>query len=371
MRPSNTAAKILAVCTLFILFISLQPASSEEYRTFYRGARPLGMGGAFSAVADDHNARYYNPAGLAGSGTFHLGLFNPFISVSENSLDLMQDFSDANTDDPEEVNELMKKYVGENNNIKFALDPYFGFKVGNVGLALTALGIADVNINIHNPVYPEAHVQAVADYGLMLGAGIEIPMVSGLKVGASLKALNRESLDQVYTAIDIADDDVDFGDRIDDDMESGTGIGLDIGVLYTMKEIVPLSELNLAFTAQNLPDIDYGDALDCNSQYNVGVALKQHFGILTLIEAADYMDITDNLVGDDSMEKKLHLGVEAKIPVLAVRAGMNQGYFTAGATLDFKVIKLDVVTYGEEVGVMGGQKEDRRLALQLSMGWLW
>ena len=29
------------------------------------GARALGMGGAFVAVADDANAIYYNPAGLA------------------------------------------------------------------------------------------------------------------------------------------------------------------------------------------------------------------------------------------------------------------------------------------------------------------
>lgn len=371
MKQTKTAAMLLAVCTLIIVLISLQPATAEEYNTFYRGARPLGMGGAFSAVADDHNARYYNPAGLAGSGVFHLGIFNPFISVSENSIDLINDFGDANTDDTEEVNDLLRSYLGENNNIKIVLDPYFGFKIGNVGMALTALANSDINVNIHNPVWPEAHVSAVVDYGLMLGAGVDVPMVPGLKVGATLKALNRESLNEVYTAIDIADEDVDFADRIDDDMESGTGVGLDIGVLYTKTDLVPLSDISFAFTAQNLPDIDYGDALDCQSQFNLGVALKQNFGILTLTEAADYMDITDNLVGDESMEKKLHLGVEAKIPVLAVRVGMNQGYYTAGATIDFKVIKLDVATYGEEVGVMGGQKEDRRFVGQLSMGWLW
>src|SRR5258708_2464990 len=29
------------------------------------GARPIGMGGAFSAIADDANATYINPAGMA------------------------------------------------------------------------------------------------------------------------------------------------------------------------------------------------------------------------------------------------------------------------------------------------------------------
>src|SRR5579863_6584919 len=34
-----------------------------------RGVRPLGRGGAFVAGADDLNATWYNPAGLADAGT--------------------------------------------------------------------------------------------------------------------------------------------------------------------------------------------------------------------------------------------------------------------------------------------------------------
>ncbi len=49
---------------------------------FTPGARAAGMAGAFSAVADDYTAMYYNPAGLAGmkrlelSGSGYLGLLN-------------------------------------------------------------------------------------------------------------------------------------------------------------------------------------------------------------------------------------------------------------------------------------------------------
>jgi hypothetical protein len=51
---------ILAVACLWM--------SSHSYAVpanFYTSARPMGMGGAFTAVADDINAVYYNPAGLA------------------------------------------------------------------------------------------------------------------------------------------------------------------------------------------------------------------------------------------------------------------------------------------------------------------
>jgi hypothetical protein len=40
---------------------------AEELPVFYRGVRPLGMGGAFTAVADDENAIFYNQANIGQS----------------------------------------------------------------------------------------------------------------------------------------------------------------------------------------------------------------------------------------------------------------------------------------------------------------
>ena len=58
---------------LFKLFVSLcsQVLSQaqvwrklHEFRWTHFGPRPLAMGNAYTAVADDHNALFYNPAGL-------------------------------------------------------------------------------------------------------------------------------------------------------------------------------------------------------------------------------------------------------------------------------------------------------------------
>ncbi|MCX5749761.1 MAG: hypothetical protein NTZ10_05925 [Candidatus Saganbacteria bacterium] len=43
----------------------------------YFGARPMGMGGAFTAIADDANAAYWNPAGFA---------FNPGVDITGSTL---------------------------------------------------------------------------------------------------------------------------------------------------------------------------------------------------------------------------------------------------------------------------------------------
>src|SRR3954464_10109002 len=44
-------------------FFLLQPAQAAFLDSGF-GARPVGMGGAFTAIADDSNAPLFNPAGL-------------------------------------------------------------------------------------------------------------------------------------------------------------------------------------------------------------------------------------------------------------------------------------------------------------------
>ena len=59
---------------LFIISIALVMSSREvrgDFDDTGMGARPIGMSNAFTAVADDIYALYYNPAGLVGQGLFY------------------------------------------------------------------------------------------------------------------------------------------------------------------------------------------------------------------------------------------------------------------------------------------------------------
>jgi len=53
---------VIAAC-LFVLLTSLPTYSAAPFES-YSSAQPMGMGGAFTAVADDASAIFYNPAGL-------------------------------------------------------------------------------------------------------------------------------------------------------------------------------------------------------------------------------------------------------------------------------------------------------------------
>jgi hypothetical protein len=85
--------------------------------------------------------------------------------------------------------------------------------------------------------------------------------------------------------------------------------------------------------------------------------------LVTITPAVDftYADRPDIQLGN-----KIHLGVEVALPLISIRAGINQGYYTAGAGLDLGLIRADVATYGVELGEYPGQQEDRRYVAQVT-----
>jgi hypothetical protein len=367
VRKLSLFKNIVVLTLSFICFISFAVCvSGAEYSNNYRGIRPLGMGGAFTAVSDDENALFYNPAGLSKISTFNMGVVNPMVDVSENSIDFYSDLSDADMDNTGEATALLQKHVGDYQHIAINYIPYVGFNVANVGVMVAGIASATVDAEIRNPPYPEFHPKGNWDYGITTGVGAKVPF-KGLRAGGTLKYVSRESLDQVYTAADIADD--DFEDRLDDDRKSGSGVTMDLGVLYELP-IESSFTTDVGLSINNLIEMDMGDAEDIERLINLGIATQRSFGGFTLIGAFDILDITKSYDQDDDYMKRVHMGAELQLPaIVAFRLGLNQGYLTAGATLDFPVVRLDFATYAEEVGAYAGQREDRRYVGQLSFGW--
>jgi hypothetical protein len=74
---------------------------------------------------------------------------------------------------------------------------------------------------------------------------------------------------------------------------------------------------------------------------------------------------------------KLHGGYELMWPDItkhiirtaSLRVGAHQGYISGGAGLDFRFFKLNVATYGREIGQKTRQKDSRMLGAQLVAGF--
>lgn len=356
---------VFVIAAIFIL-TSVYSAMAAEYPSLHRGVRPLGMGGAFTAVADDENALFYNPAGLSKISTFQLGLLNPLIEVSKKSIKLVQDAQDIDMNDTGEIADLLKDYTGEHQHLRVSLFPHIGFKVAQTGVMIGGLAQGTMDVEVRNPVWPEAHTDLILDGGALGGVGFKLPL-TGLRAGVVLKYMYRKSLSEVYTPIEIAAK--DFEDRLKDDFKSGSGVSADIGLMYDLP-FVPIVDTTVALVAQNIPEMDMGEAKDIKTQFNFGIGLKKSFAGFGTLLALDYRDITGNVGDDNDIPKRIHAGIEVKLPkILAVRAGINQGYLTAGATVDLWVLRFDVATYAEEVGAYAGQREDRRYVGQISLGW--
>ena len=94
-RLMKTTIALALIFTCFLLGSSIGVAQEEEIaigNTFGLGARTMGMGGAFLAVADDFTTLYWNPAGLAQIRKFEL-----FGSLSHSERDAETKFTRGRT----------------------------------------------------------------------------------------------------------------------------------------------------------------------------------------------------------------------------------------------------------------------------------
>lgn len=90
--------KVLAA----LLCLASAPAGAVNFNDVLPGARAMGMGSAFAAVADDPNAPYYNPAGTANTPYLQAGgslgrYLSPVGTLSSMALTYLRPYEPINT----------------------------------------------------------------------------------------------------------------------------------------------------------------------------------------------------------------------------------------------------------------------------------
>lgn len=349
------------IYALLILFSSVRPLFAGELPTLHRGIRPLGMGGAFITLSDDENAMFSNPAGLNDvEGFGGAEIINPMVEVSESSLDLYKDLADIDQDNTSEVTDLLNRFIGEHQHLRTSLFPNVVFHNFGIGV----LGQASLDAEIRNRANPVVNIDAKVDIGLLV-SGAYAFYDKALQVGVTGKYIQRRGIVKPFTAVDIASDNFDPLADVD---ESKNDIAFDLGAKVNLD--MPVIKPTFAIVLQNITDLDFDQLGILPQQLNVGVSINPDLWILHTTFALEVDDITKEAGTDDDMYKRVHLGAELRFPaILAVRAGFNQGYWTAGATVDFWLLKLSYATYAEEVGAFAGQRDDRRHVAQIVLGF--
>lgn len=316
----------------------------------------LGMGNAYLAHSRGHDAIFYNPAGLARMTGIHWRLMG--LNVGLNGVDSYEEYRDIidNSDDlPSVLNSLYGKPVWARTDLQTSLS------IGSFIVGAYARGNA--GFTLMNPALPNLDSNYFADYVFFGGWGVEL-IPQYLDVGVVGKRVRRMAGGIEIGASTLAYLDSDV---LESQLEKyGTGYGVDVGA--KLKFPGPWNP-SLNFAWQDVGDTSY--TREANSppprasknRMHVGIGFERDFTAFVLRPAIDYRYLNSS---DISTGKQLHAGVEVELPLISLRGGFNQGYYTAGVSFDFWILRLDAATYGVELGEYAGQHEDRRYVIQIS-----
>lgn len=353
----KTIYSLLFFWSLLLLGGATRAAEFIEYNT---SIRALGMGNAYTAVVQDGEALFYNPAALGRVKGINLMLMNMNLGINgQNALDTVQSFNNSTGTGIDQFSEL---FGGQ---IWFGLGGKSIFSTPNFGIAV--FGDGKTGLELKDPILPYFDLNYALDYGLAVGGAFEINPVS--KFGITIKRINRSS---AHTEVGVSK----FLDGNTSNIQSGltkkgVGYGADLGFIWTGSG--PLNPV-LSGVWKNVGTTNFiADATSSKperipDEQILGAAVSFDTAALGMTAALDYKHI--NTLGEN-IGKKIHLGLELDLPFLDLRGGFSQGYYSVGTSMDFFIFQLDFAYYGVELGEYPGQDQDRRfqLALIMDMGF--
>lgn len=387
----NTRALFLAVVALTVFGSTVAQAQSattipSEQPSLMKGVRPVGMGNGFIAMpGEDENAMFYNPAAINDyEKKFHfrflspVGDFSPgIIGLVQDVFDLADDIDAAATDAAKTrvFRDFVNAHIGQFETVRVAFPVV---TVMHKWFAVSVLADSRSTISFRNRAFTNIEINSVSDFGGVLGTAYNfkdwLGIDQNLQAGLDLKILHRYAIDKVVTSNDIVNS-ADFGDAIP--RIRATGVGVDIGIKADFPTFgahwLEVVKPTVALTYQDIGNTRFSGAVPNTPQsLTVGFALHPMIGEKWQLHFVN--DIRD-LNHNNGFLRKWNIGAEVQAPLMwnffrpAVRIGGNQGYISAGATLDFKYAKLEFATYGEEASKFSSQKQLRRIAFNLSFGF--
>jgi hypothetical protein len=375
--------------SLILLFFmgSSGAALANDLRWTHFGIRPMAMGNAFVAVADDYNAIFYNPAGLARLKEWNGEFLNPHVEMSENTMKAINDVRElmsGSTGDTDAVLDFLDKNTGTTHHFALGLTPHLVFK--NFGFG--------IGIDLSSTMAVHREISTDLDFGPKIVMPFSFAMnflQERLSVGTSVKFVARGGVDREFSIQDISafskssnkdetattttttTDDKD--PELKDYFEGGTGVGVDFGLLFTpIKTMSPTFGLSITdFGGTPYKKFDVGgEALGVPKarlpSVNTGFSLmpweKNNMFLRTSVDA--------HAINQPAhYSKKFNLGAEWGYgKIIKIQSGLHQGEFSGGFEFDVFLFSCRFVTYTEQLGTIAGQDDklrDRRYALQLKL----
>jgi len=361
--PAVRRLRLAAAIALAALSLPAARAAAGPVAPSLAGIRPLGMGNAFVAVADDRNALSYNPAGLAhvtreqmsGIGV-NAGVDSRFFEVIDFVRANRDAFSDFDNVDREFYDSLApfddRWVVADARAAANLVRPYFGLGVYTAGSA---------RFKIDRGIYePRVYADVTDDIVTVVGGALELGHVD-LRLGGALQGIWRRSTSRALTALEVADFDPN---EIARDLETADpGFAVDLGLTWQRSGSAWRTGAVVRNAAGSIGKERFDTAVDVGAAWRP--ALPGAGPVRALLLAADLR----NLFQDDALGNKIHVGAEVSFPIVAIRTGLQQGYPTVGASVALPFFTLDYAFYGRELGGFPGAESQFMHAFEARIGY--
>lgn len=346
--------------------------AQQSSANVYRSAYFLGRGDTGIASADDQEAVFYNPAGLAnGKGIYkETILASPQVEVSQSTRDLASQLTaktantDAQSQEQNQIN-IIKNNIGKSNHL--GENDFSGVILHRVAIGVfessnvDMLAYDDPNAGGLEAVHAAADATAGATFSLA-----DHVLSDKFSVGVTGKYIERGRAEVDASAADINTLQQKLQDK-NSLLGQGTGAGADVGLMYNAGG---RTNPSLGITVDDVggthvqPTQPTNLDLGLKQTVNIGASITTGTQFSHLKLLADYHDATGAVISDPRL--RTHFGTELDVlGTVGVTMGLNQGYPTAGCFLDLHFVRLDFAMYTEEMGDRAGEQPDTRYVFRL------
>jgi hypothetical protein len=396
LRPGRPLLGLL----LIALLCFPKPVDARELRRSMSTIRPLLMGDAYVAVADEATVLFYNPAGLAWIQESSVELFTPqFIFNEPVRIALV---------DPEQFQDELDKLNQDLENEKYETllsrefftditirSPIIVFPDKGLVLGLGEEALANIQV-LGTRVIPLVRVEFFGDLvGVIGGFGKAGEHFSW---GFNAKIINRRGVDRTYTPGDLAasaEEDEGVAARPEwRDLADGvtfTQPGLDLGLIWKLpfaehwEPRVGVSALNIGGydEADGITGMRFGPREDEFSppqagelpQINtLGFAVSPWWEGIRFTIALDVVDFTRTALPGEDWVQRLHLGAEIGLyphedgtARLGILFGWAGGHTSYGVLSRVWIFEVGFGQYTVELGDSYGDNPDKRTTFLLGV----
>ena len=362
-RQTILAAVPLMVASAFFARSSF----SGEMIELYHGARALGMGNAYTGLADDEQALYMNPAGLALTQEARFHLLQTDFAASGDIAAAYTAGTRSLSNLASGAGDLTDMVMGKNIYGRAQATSTFLMKNIAVGILLDN----QIAVMTQNKALPRVNLGYMTTNGIQAGYGVSIfrhfKRRGEMRIGLAGKVMWRRGGYRVLPTMKLLNMSMNELNHITGSY--GRGIGFDAGMLYVYK-IMPKLHVQLGTAFTDIGDTNFtgvessfgsGLPMPVKGNLSSGLAVVYNYGKTKVALSYDYRHILD----DTDWRKKNHVGLMVSLPFVSLYGGINQTYYTYGAGVSLLGAEVVGTSYAEELGSHSFQNAERRYAVRM------